>query len=74
MPMPETAMYEDSCLISGENDVGFAGKFPAVQAKAEALGEETLADENFRFRVLPPDAGHHPGARGFVDYVRHFSH
>lgn len=74
MSVPETAMNEDCCLISGENNVGFAGKFPAVQAEAEALGEETLADENFRFRVLPPDAGHHPGARGFVDYVRHSSH
>ena len=73
MSVPETAMNEDCCLISGKNNVGFAGKFPAVQAEAEALGEEPLAEANFRFRVLPPDAGHHPGARGFVDYIRHSS-
>lgn len=70
MAMPETAMHEDHGVPSSEDQIGAAREPPVVQPVAEAARMQALADQKLRFRVLAPDAGHHPAARFRIDDIR----
>lgn len=56
--MPEAAMNEDNSFVFGQDDVGTAREVFPVKPKTITHSVEERPDEEFRFRVLPPDAGH----------------
>lgn len=60
--MPKASMYEDDCLVLGENDVGRTRKISAMQAKAIAETVKDLPDRQLRFRVPPFYRGHVPAS------------
>jgi hypothetical protein len=68
--MPEAAMHEDSCPVLWENHVRFSWNIIRMQAITETLCMQGVPDLQFGFRVLCPDAGHHPAPGGLVDDVR----
>lgn len=59
--MPETAMDEQHGVPLGEHHVGLSGK-GSVNSETKASRVKGLAEEDFRLRVLSPDAGHHPAS------------
>lgn len=66
MAMPEAAVNENHSTVFRQHDIRFSRQAFDVQTVAETLGEQGLADDQFRFCVLAPDAGHHPAA----DFLR----
>jgi len=61
MAMPETAVNEDRCPVSGQNDVGPARELRVMESEAEACTVQRLSKTNLRCGVLSPDARHHAG-------------
>ncbi len=71
MTVPETAMHEDGGAVFRQHDIRFPGQFPDMQAEPEALTVQQAPHEDFRFRVPPPDTGHHPASGGGIHHIRH---
>jgi hypothetical protein len=57
--MPEAPMHENNGLEPLQDKVWASRQVTAVEAKSEASGVKTMADQDFRFRVLAPNTGHH---------------
>jgi hypothetical protein len=53
-------MGKDHSLVAREHNIRFTWQASIMEAEAEAFGEEPLAEQNFGFCILAPDAGHHP--------------
>ena len=65
MPVPEAVVVEDDGAVFRQNDVGFAGEgFVLWAVDREAVGEtvEHRAQDQFRLRFPPADAGQYLGA------------
>lgn len=71
MTVPEAAMYEDGRAVSWQHDIRLAGQLADMQAEPEPLSVQKASHQDFRFRVLPPDAGHHPASGCSIYHVRH---
>ena len=61
MSMPETAVDKQHGIPLREYQVGLSGK-GCVNSETKAFRVKGLAQEDFRLRVLSPDAGHHPAS------------
>jgi hypothetical protein len=62
MPVPETAVGEDHCLMLWKYEVGLARQVPYMESKAKAAPVQAGSQDQLRLRILAPDAGHHPAA------------
>ncbi|CAM2160962.1 conserved hypothetical protein [Paraburkholderia tropica] len=71
MAVPETAVHEHGGAIARQDDVGAARQFAHVEAKAEAAAMQQAANQDFRLRVAPANAGHHPASGGGIHDVDH---
>ncbi len=69
--VPETAMYKQDGVKTGQHDVRFAGKVADVKPKAESLAVQETANVAFWLGVRTTDAAHHAAARGRIDDVGH---
>lgn len=58
MSMPEAAIDEDGSAVARQHQVRTAGEFLVVEAEAEAITPEILADDDFRTCVFGADGGH----------------
>ncbi len=52
MPMPETAMNKDCCLVFWENDIGFSGELFDVKPETETGTMEQGTEPQFRAGIL----------------------
>lgn len=59
MTVPETAMNQNDCVVTGQNDIGLSGKFPVVKPITKPLAMKEFSDKKFRSRILATNAGHH---------------
>jgi len=69
--VPETSMYEHRCMVAREDQIRMSWKPAVMKAVSEAPGMHCASEQDFRFGILAPDSGHHPGARRGVDHVDH---
>jgi len=69
--MPKTTMNKDDHFIFWQHYIRLSGQFPDVKAEPEAFAVQQAPHEDFRLRVSPPDAGHHPASGCGIHYVRH---
>lgn len=60
--MPEAAVYKNDRTVFGKDEVRVSGQSPIVNPKAEAPSMKAAAQDQFRLRVLPANARHHPAA------------
>lgn len=58
MPMPETAIDEDTCAILAENNVGMTGQARVVQSVTEPTAEQILPHQQLRLGALTPYRSH----------------
>ncbi|GED42427.1 hypothetical protein HHA02_17560 [Cobetia marina] len=56
-----------------EHQIGRARKTAPVQAIAEPLGMQILAQLDFRLRILALDGPHHPGTHLGINHISHVS-
>jgi len=70
--MPKATMDEDDGMIFREHDIRFSGEFPDVQPEPEAMTMQQASHQEFRFRVPPLNAGHHPASGCSIHYVCHW--
>lgn len=70
MPVPEAAVHMDQRVIFRQHDVRLTRNIFCVKPETEAKSVQPLAKKHFRARILRPNAGHHPAASSFVDYVQ----
>lgn len=66
MVVPETAMYPDQRMMFWEDQIRFAGKVPALKPEAEAACMQSLADDQLRLGIPPPDCRHIAASGGGV--------
>lgn len=69
--VPETTMYEDDRAVSRQHDIRLPGQFPDMETEPEALAVQQAPHEDFRFRVPPPYAGHHPASGCGINHICH---
>lgn len=69
MTVPETTVNKNSRSIFRQDYIRSTGQVFSVKAEPEARVVQQLSYDNFGFRILAADAGHHPASRLFVDYV-----
>jgi hypothetical protein len=58
MPVPETAMDKENCLLRSEYQVRMTGKFLVVQPITKAETVKPAPDQHFGFRVSRAYAAH----------------
>ena len=73
MPVPETPVDEDRCLVLRQNDVRSPGQVLPMKAEAVTHPVKHGADNQFRLRVPTADARHVPAAPLLGQNV-HLSH
>lgn len=56
--VPETAVYKNSFLFSGKNDIWFSGQIFSVKSVSISIVPEPFAYDNLRFCVFPFYLGH----------------
>jgi hypothetical protein len=71
--VPEAAVNEQYRSKSREHQIRFAGERCNMKPVTKAACEEFPAQFDFRFRIAPANAGHHPAARGGVHDIRQLS-
>jgi hypothetical protein len=69
VPVPETAMHEDSSSPARQYHVGLAGQTPVMKQISEAEGVKAMPHDQLGLSVLAPDPRHHPAAGSRVDYI-----
>lgn len=74
MAVPEAAMHPDQRMMLGEDQIRLARKVSALKPEAEAACMQTLADDQLRFGIPPPDCRHiaAPGS-GIMDVSQLFA-
>jgi hypothetical protein len=70
MGVPEAAVNEEGSFPLGKNKVGLAREV-RVDAEAKAACVKATAQHQLGLCILPLDAGHHPAAYRFRNYVSH---
>lgn len=73
MVVPEAPVNEDHGIPSREDNIRFAGK-EDMYAETKSRGVEPFPQYQFRFGILPANAGHHPAAHFTADDVSHSQH
>lgn len=71
MSMPEAAVDLDNGPPSGEHDIRSSRQLGIVQSETESSGVKRAPHEHLGLRVLPLDAGHHPGSGSGIDNICH---
>jgi hypothetical protein len=62
MDVPEAAVYENYLTARGENKIGLAWQYPAVQSISEPKTVNQSPDQQLRLRVAATDSRHVPAA------------
>jgi len=62
MTMPEAAVHKDDRPVFWEDDIRLARKIFCVEAIAEASSMQTVAYDQFRFRIFAANSRHHAAA------------
>jgi hypothetical protein len=73
MSVPEASMYQDDRLVPPQGDVRMARKTSNMQTKSVACCVQPPADDQFRARVGPANAGHVCTTLKCAQRVRHGS-
>lgn len=58
MPVPEASVNQHNRFPLWQNDIGTAGKATVMQSITEPGCMQRLANDDFRFGIAAPDAGH----------------
>jgi hypothetical protein len=58
MPMPETTMHENDAFQPWKDEVGAAGQFASMQPETKSKLVDKSPHDQFRRRILAPDATH----------------
>lgn len=69
--MPEATVNEDDGIVSGQYEIGFAGKRFVVEFVAKAMSMEIFTHEHFGLCVFAFNAAHVEGALFFGMNVGH---
>ena len=73
MPMPETAMDENSRIIFPEDNIRRAWKVPCINPETEAKRMKGATDNKFGAGIAATDGSHHAAPGFLADGIRHIS-
>lgn len=71
--MPKAAMNKDECTVAWEDYIRLSWEIAGVQPISKALAMKEAPDHELGFRILTPDATHHPTTCFRAHNVRHDS-
>ena len=64
MPVPETAIHENNCLVLRKDDVGFPGEVFSVETKPVSKSMKNRTDDDFGTGILTFNSRHVPASAG----------
>ena len=73
MAVPEAAMHEADGSETTERKIWRSREFPIMEPVSEPSRMQGSSENQFGFRILTADAGHHPRARRLIYDVGHLT-